>query len=291
MAVGDSFVERPWIAQVVPAPAEIPWNTVAVAKTSLAMASAGHGDGVIKRSIRSLQGILLGLMAPAFVLATLMPPLEFEPSISAASWQPPPYDPVVADAHWNADYASFERSDREHPTAPGGVVFVGSSSISAWPELERVAGSTNVVRRGFGGSLLADAARHVPTLVVPSKPRVVVVYAGDNDLAEGASPDDVLERYMQFVHAVHEALPATRIVFMSIKPSPVRLPMMEKVRTVNHLVEAQSHADSRLEFVDIFPLMLDARGKPRLDLFMPDMLHPSPAGYALWNTALAAHLR
>ncbi len=235
--------------------------------------------------------MLLALMAPAFVTATLLPPIDIEPTLSLASFQARPYDPELADAYWRETYQAFARDDLEHPVEAGGVVFVGSSSIRLWPELERVVGIGAVVRRGFGGSLLADCARHVDALIAPSQPRAVVVYAGDNDLAGGASPTQVLDRYVAFVQAVHEQLPATRVVFLAIKPSPSRANLLPQVQAANRLIEQHAQTDTGVDFIDIHSLMLDGNGKPRLELFAPDRLHLSAAGYALWNSALLPHVR
>jgi hypothetical protein len=91
--------------------------------------------------------------------------------------------PAPADARWEPDLAAFEAADRERAPAPGGVVFVGSSSIRLWPELETRFGAHPVIKRGFGGSRLADCAAHADRLVTRYKPRQVIVYAGHNDLA------------------------------------------------------------------------------------------------------------
>jgi lysophospholipase L1-like esterase len=171
------------------------------------------------------------------------------------------------------------------------VVFVGSSSIRLWNDLEREFGSMTVVKRGFGGSRLSDCARYVAQLVLPYQPRTVVVYAGDNDLAEGATPQGVLASYTEFVERVREALPETRIVYISIKPSPSREALMPLAIQANELIEAYSSGRPGLGFIDVYTRMLDEKGRPRAELFLPDALHLNAAGYALWKAAIAEHLR
>lgn len=195
------------------------------------------------------------------------------------------------DSRWRDSLDGFAALDREHAPAPGGVVFVGSSSIRLWNDLEREFGTLAIVKRGFGGSRLADCARYVAQLVLPYKPRIVVVYAGDNDLAEGGTPEGVLQSYVEFVRHVHEALPETRIAYISIKPSPSREALMPQAIQTNELIEKYSKGDAKLAFIDIYTLMLDAEGRPRADLFLPDALHLNPAGYAIWKSAIAGHLR
>jgi lysophospholipase L1-like esterase len=126
---------------------------------------------------------------------------------------------------------------------------------------------------------------------VPYKPRLVVVYAGDNDLAEGASPEAVLERYQEFVAQIHAALPETRVAYLSIKPSPSREALMPKAIQANELIATWSATDPRLGYIDIYTRMLDGSGRPRADLFLADALHLNAAGYAIWQAAIAGHLR
>ena len=195
------------------------------------------------------------------------------------------------DARWRESLESFAASDRLQAPRPGGVVFVGSSSIRLWNDLEREFGSEGIVKRGFGGSRLADCARYAAQLVVQYKPRMVVVYAGDNDLAEGATPDEVLASYVDFVRQVRSALPETRIAYLSIKPSPSREALMPQAIQTNELIEAFSKGDPKLDFIDVYSRMLDGKGRPRAELFLADSLHLNAAGYAIWKAAIAERLR
>jgi lysophospholipase L1-like esterase len=196
------------------------------------------------------------------------------------------------DARWDASWAEFDAADRQRAPAPGGVVFVGSSSIRLWPGLETRFGSVPVIKRGFGGSRLADCARHVDRLVIRYRPRQVVVYAGDNDLAEGRTPAEVAASFESFVTGVRQALPDTRIAFVSIKPSPLRAGLLDAVREANRLIRRYTDAHpGHLAYVDVFTPMLDAKGAPRADLFAPDALHMNDAGYALWQQLISSRIR
>ncbi|NML15952.1 SGNH/GDSL hydrolase family protein [Azohydromonas caseinilytica] len=193
---------------------------------------------------------------------------------------------------WRASFAAFEAADRARPVAPGGVVFVGSSSIRGWENLETQFDlSPPPLNRGFGGSTLAECARHLDRLVLPYRPRLVVLYAGDNDLAAGDTPRQVLNSYLAFVDGVHRALPATRIAFIAIKPSPSRARLLHRVRQANMLVRHHAAGDARLAYIDVFTPMLGPDGQPRPQLFQPDALHLNARGYALWRELIAPVLR
>ena len=190
-------------------------------------------------------------------------------------------------SRWEPAIQRFEASDRSSPPAPGGVVFVGSSSIRLWTTLIEDFPGVNVINRGFGGSELSDAIEFVGRIVLPYRPRMVVLYAGDNDLARGKTPERVLQDTRAFVERVQREQPQARIVFVSIKPSLARAALLQVSEEANRLVREYAAERSGLEFVDVVAPMLDREGRPRAELFIDDGLHMNEQGYALWRAALA----
>ncbi|HEX6987132.1 MAG TPA: SGNH/GDSL hydrolase family protein [Planctomycetaceae bacterium] len=200
-----------------------------------------------------------------------------------------PVSRAVPVDRWEADMCWFDKLDHDRPAKPGGVVFVGSSSIRMW-DLARSFPGCKPLNRGFGGSHLADSVRHVDRLVLRHRPRTVVLYAGDNDIAAGKTPDEVVKDFEAFVAAVREELPETKIVYVGIKPSLARWELAEPMRAANAGVKAVCERTERCEFVDVWPAMLGDDGKPRKELFVFDGLHMSPAGYAIWNDLVGPHV-
>lgn len=195
-------------------------------------------------------------------------------------------------SRWESDFATFELADRQAPPTQGGVVFVGSSSIRRWDGLEQRFGTDMpIIKRGFGGSTLRDCAQYVQRLVTRYQPRLVVVYAGDNDLAEGRSPQEVLESFTAFVDGVRRELPAARIAFVSIKPSPMRSALLPQVRQANTLVRDYARRSVDVDYIDVFTPMIGPDGQPRIELFVKDALHLNDAGYGLWEEIIGAYLR
>jgi len=193
--------------------------------------------------------------------------------------------------NWAADIDQFTAADAVQPPAAGGVVFVGSSSIRLWSTLAEDFPGVPVINRGFGGSELADSVFYADRIVIPYKPRLVVVYAGENDLNAGKSPETVLADFQAFRAKVHAALPATRIIYLSCKESPVRAKVRPQVLAANRLIAADCATDVRCSFVDVATPLLDAAGGYRPELFREDQLHLRPAGYAIWTRVLAPHLQ
>ncbi|WP_280151420.1 GDSL-type esterase/lipase family protein [Piscinibacter sp. XHJ-5] len=193
-------------------------------------------------------------------------------------------------AKWQETLDAFAASDRLRSPRPGGVLFVGSSSIRLWDGLEKeFDASLGIIKRGFGGSSLADCVELADRLVLPYKPRRVVVYAGDNDLAEGASPEEVLGRFVRFVERVRGELPGTQVSYLSIKPSPARHALQARAAAANALIERYAQTNG-VDYIDVYSRMLDADGRPRDELFIADKLHLNAAGYALWHSVIAEHL-
>jgi lysophospholipase L1-like esterase len=81
------------------------------------------------------------------------------------------------------------------------------------------------------------------------------------------------------------------IVFISIKPSPARANLLATTRSANQLIEAYAQQQKNIRYLDVFTPMLGADGQLRADLFGPDRLHMSRAGYALWIDVIRPALR
>ena len=188
-------------------------------------------------------------------------------------------------SRWEKEIAAFEKQDAEKPPAKNGIVFVGSSSIRLW-NLKQSFPELNALNRGFGGSHLADSAHFASRLVIKYQPRIVVLYAGDNDIAAGKTPEKVAADFQEFVQVVQKDLPRTQILYLSIKPSVQRWKLWDKVRQANGLIEAQCKKSDLVRYIDVGKVLLGEDDKPRPELFMKDGLHLNEKGYELWAGVL-----
>ncbi len=197
---------------------------------------------------------------------------------------------MAAPADWLKEIDRFTESDATQAPAPGGVVFVGSSSIRLWSTLAQDFPAVRVINRGFGGSELPDSVHYLGRIVTPYRPRAVVLYAGENDLWAGKAPADVVAAFHAFREGLHQALPEARLIFLAIKESPSRARVRDAVRETNRRIAAACASDPRLVFVDVATPLLDPVGNFRPELFISDQLHLAPAGYAIWTRVLAPYL-
>ncbi|MGV3617423.1 MAG: SGNH/GDSL hydrolase family protein [Fimbriimonas sp.] len=191
---------------------------------------------------------------------------------------------------WQADIERFEAEDAKHPPAKGGVVFIGSSSIAMWSTLTTDFPGQNIIKRGFGGSQLSDSVYFADRIVTPYEPKMVVLFAGTNDIAGGKSADTVYADYQAFVAKVRAKLPTTRIAYIAITPAPSRWNKVDEFRKANWLIRQHTLKEDNLVYIDTFPAMLNEKGEPRPELFVEDQLHMNPSGYAIWKKIIAPYL-
>lgn len=183
---------------------------------------------------------------------------------------------------WEKDIAAFEAADKKSFPQPDGNVFVGSSSIVKWTQIAQDLAPAPIIKRGFGGSLLSDSEHYADRIIIPYKPKRVFVYAGDNDLAAKRSPAAVAKSFSDLAEKVHAALPRTQVWFITIKPSPARVALLDAIRETNGLVKDFAASHPYVSLVDVFTSMLKD-GMPRPELFVSDNLHMNPDGYKIWT--------
>ena len=181
----------------------------------------------------------------------------------------------------------FENADRKQSPPQGAIVCVGSSSMRGWHEtIKNDLAPLTIIPRGFGGSNMNEALYYADRIVLPHKPRAVVVYEGDNDIAQGIAPKKIADTFRTFVKKVHKELPKCRIYFLSIKPSISRWSLWQKMKEANSIIAEECAKDKRLTFVDVASGMLDDDGNPRKEIFKKDNLHMTRGGYVIWRNAL-----
>jgi len=162
---------------------------------------------------------------------------------------------------------------------------------SEWTTLAADFPGVPVISRGFGGSELTDSVFYADRIAIPYHPRIVVLYAGDNDLFAGKTPEIVFADFKAFAAKIHTGLPEARLIYIAIKPSPSRWKIREQIVRANALIAAECTKDSHAIFLDVYAAMLDAKGEPRPELFVADMLHMNGQGYAIWTRLLAPLLK
>ncbi len=192
-------------------------------------------------------------------------------------------------ARWEKDIQAFEKQDQKAFPPKGSILFLGSSSIRKW-DLNKYFPDLKTINRGFGGSQMEDPVYYADRIVFPYNPKIIVLYEGDNDINNGKTPETIFTDYKDFVKIVHDKLPKTRILYICIKPSMSRWPVIDKLRQTNELIRKFTQKDKRLQYLDVDAPMTGNDGKPRPELFEKDNLHLNHEGYVLWSAIVRRHL-
>lgn len=193
-------------------------------------------------------------------------------------------------AFWD-DVQVIKKYDQMYKPPVKPILFVGSSSIRKWDDLNQVFSRYNVLNRGIGGAVTNDITFYLKDVVFPYHPRQIVLYVGENDLPnEKTTPDSVLNRTITLYKSIRATLPNTPILYISIKPSPSRAAFKEKAIASNALIKTFLSKETNTKFIDVYSLMLTKSGRLRPELFVEDMLHMNAAGYAIWKKAVEPHL-
>lgn len=197
-------------------------------------------------------------------------------------------DPAV----WEPEIQAMEARDAARPPAAGGVVFVGSSSIRMWDTLEADMAPLAVVNRGFGGAQVDAVLRFAPRIVVPCRPRAVVLGAGENDLEplRGKTPARVVADVRALWALLRPCEGLGRFYVLAIKRSPARRVSWPAADECNRLLDDFARGEARVAFVDVATPMLAADGSPDPGLFLDDGLHLSARGYAVWTGVVRPRL-
>ena len=136
-----------------------------------------------------------------------------------------------------------------------------------------------ITNLAIDGTVTADMLRMVDSRVIPMRPKVIAYYCGSNDVDLGEPAEAIVGRILQFVDRVARALPDTRVIFVSVNRAPEKQDRWNVVDAVNRQMQAYAASHPGVEFVDVNPVLFNADGTSRLDLFMGDQLHLRPRAY------------
>lgn len=180
---------------------------------------------------------------------------------------------------------------------PAGIMFVGSSIFHRWTNLQAQMAPLPITNIAFDGAQTDDMLRLVDGYVLPKRPKVVAYYCGSNDVDVGEPAAAIVSRIRLFVERVMMALPETQVVFVSVNRAPEKRERWDVVDAVNRQIEQYAATNPRVVYVDVNPVLFNADGSSRLELFMTDRLHLRPPAYEEFTRilkpvlakALAAH--
>ncbi len=185
----------------------------------------------------------------------------------------------------NQDSLNFPKAD--------GILFIGSSSIRLWSDLEQRFAGKPIIKRGVGGCELWQIVDYyTPYVLFPYHPRKIFIYAGENDIAAGKNAEFVYTEFQKLWQMIHQQLPKTRIYFLSIKPSPSRIKHFNEMVTANKLIKEYIVHKPKSYFIDVSSVIYkENTSSPDSSLFKADYLHLNSKGYDRWQKVLKRYVK
>lgn len=202
-------------------------------------------------------------------------------------------DKEYGDPHYfEKSIIAFEKADSIDFPEKGAIVCVGSSSMRGWHgTIHEDLSPLTIIPRGFGGSNMNDALHYADRIILKYKPRAVVIYEGDNDVAQGISPEKILATLKKLIAKIYNSDPKCRIYILSVKPCPSRWHLWPQTLKINKLMHEECTRNELLTYIDIATPMLDKDGEPKPEIFQKDNLHMNRQGYILWRNVVRPILK
>lgn len=184
--------------------------------------------------------------------------------------------------YWD-DVQYFKKQDSIATPSGYKTLFIGSSSFTKWTSIGNDLPEYAPLNRAFGGSTILDVLRYRNDIIDKYKPEKIVVYCGENDIASSDTITGkiVLERFKLLHQHIAEKFPKIKIYYISMKPSPSRWDMKERMLDGNREIKKYCRKQKNLYFINIWDQMvLDSKPNPML--FIEDNLHMNSKGYEIW---------
>ena len=187
---------------------------------------------------------------------------------------------------------AFRKADSIAKPPNHAVLLIGSSSFTKWKDVQDYFPEHPMFNRGFGGSSLTDVIYYANDVVLKYKPKQILIYCGENDIAGSSSvtADTVLERFKTLYTIIRSKFKKVPIGYISMKPSPSREKLLPIYVKGNEYIKNFLAGQKNTDFIDVYPSMFDANGKILTHIFIADKLHMNAEGYKIWQGIIAPYL-
>jgi lysophospholipase L1-like esterase len=161
-------------------------------------------------------------------------------------------------------------------------VLVGDS-LSLWFPQERLPGGSLWLNQGISGDNSRGILKRLSAFS-QTRPDVIYVLAGINDLRQGATDQTILNNLRQIVRRLRLEHPSSSVIVQSILPTRINTIPNRRIRNLNQQLAILAQQQGA-GYLDIHSHFSDIEGNLRLDL-TTDGLHLSGRGYEVWQSAL-----
>ena len=187
---------------------------------------------------------------------------------------------------WHNEIRRLRRRVNKKENQEDLITFYGSSSIRLWVSMQKDLAPLNILNLGFGGSSYAWCLHYFNEIFKDVHPKRIVLYAGENDLAEGKTPLEVISDCKNLVNAIKEKYPEVLLSFISLKPSVEREALIPAIIETNLLLSKYVITELKAQFINVFAQMITVNNTPITELYISDGLHLNKKGYAVWSNCI-----
>lgn len=193
---------------------------------------------------------------------------------------------------WESEIAKLEARDKTETHPENSILFVGSSSIRMWNDIVADMAPYHAIQRGYGGAKWSDVAVFIDRLIARHKFRAVVFFVA-NDISGGnndKSAEEVAGLFSYILGRVREHNAEAPIFYVAVTPTPARFGVWPEIKAANVAARAVCERAKSTYFIGTESVFLNAKGKPRPELFRADKLHQNREGYVRWTAVIKSHL-
>jgi len=157
-------------------------------------------------------------------------------------------------------------------------LMLGSSSIKRLDHLKYLS-CGSWVNRGIGNSVIEDLSRYVDFTPLSIKPKIILLYAGENDISRGINTETTINAMKALIDTLIEKFPESSIHIIAIKPSPKRELFWKDFHVVNGNVKKYVQSLNSVFFHSHFK----QDNKNKSLNFVADGVHLSDNGYRVFT--------
>ena len=193
---------------------------------------------------------------------------------------------------------NLEQLDFKKIADKNDLLFIGSSSIRLWNDIENDMLPYSSVKRGYGGAHYYDLIHFTERLITNHSPKAILIFVanditGSNDVFKinnDLSPKQVKKLFKycyKSIRKIHKQVP---VFVIETTPTPSRWDVWDKISEANDLINSYCESKLNLHFITTRDKFIDDNGLPIKSFFISDELHLNKKGYKLWSEIIKEKL-
>ena len=192
----------------------------------------------------------------------------------------------------------LERLDIEEKAAEKDILFIGSSSIRLWDNINEDMYPYSSVKRGYGGAHFYDLIHFSERLVKNHTPKAILIFVANDitgsngltNLVGDLSPNEVKRLFKlnyKLIRSIHKFIP---IFLIETTPTLKRWKVWSEILKSNKKLESFCKKEPNLYYIGTRDKFIGVDGLPIKSLFLNDELHLNTDGYKLWSDIIKTKL-